>query len=285
MATLDVLGEEIHDLSETAATVEEYQRALVAIAAEGLDSNVSVKLTALGLKLDADHCRSELETLAAASAPATTFASTWRTPRTPTPRSASTASCVMRGRQRRPRPSGVPPAHARRRRGRCRDARERAHLQGHLRRAAGDRLSGARGDPRQLLREARGPARVRRLRGIATHDEFSSAERSERGSPHEAYEFQMLLGVREPLGDDLVDQGHRLRVYVPYGEAVVRVLGPPPAREPAHRRTGRRGQHGQPDLPPGPGCAEPLRRGACGRQQHVLPRNSGILAAPVAVAR
>ena len=31
------------------------------------------------------------------------------------------------------------------------------------------------------------------------------------------YEFQMLLGVREPLGDRLVRDGHRLRIYVPYG--------------------------------------------------------------------
>src|SRR5262245_41591980 len=60
MATLDVLGEDIVGLSETAATVEEYRRALEAIAANGLDSNVSVKLTALGLKLDPAHCRAEL---------------------------------------------------------------------------------------------------------------------------------------------------------------------------------------------------------------------------------
>ena len=32
-----------------------------------------------------------------------------------------------------------------------------------------------------------------------------------------AYEFQMLLGVREQLGNGLVRDGHRLRIYVPYG--------------------------------------------------------------------
>ncbi|HEY4231040.1 MAG TPA: proline dehydrogenase family protein, partial [Thermoanaerobaculia bacterium] len=37
--------------------------------------------------------------------------------------------------------------------------------------------------------------------------------------PREAYEFQMLLGVAGDLRRRLVAQGHRLRVYVPYGEA------------------------------------------------------------------
>jgi proline dehydrogenase len=39
----------------------------------------------------------------------------------------------------------------------------------------------------------------------------------ERGLDRGEYEFQMLLGVREPLGDRLVAEGHRLRIYVPYG--------------------------------------------------------------------
>jgi proline dehydrogenase len=57
--------------------------------------------------------------------------------------------------------------------------------------------------------------------GIATHDEWL-VERGlravrERGlEPHE-YEFQMLLGVRTELGNRLVRDGHRLRIYVPFG--------------------------------------------------------------------
>jgi proline dehydrogenase len=56
---------------------------------------------------------------------------------------------------------------------------------------------------------------------VATHDEWVIAEAlrlvDERGTPAERYEFQMLLGVREELGDELVREGHRLRVYVPFG--------------------------------------------------------------------
>ena len=39
----------------------------------------------------------------------------------------------------------------------------------------------------------------------------------ERGLTPDAYEFQMLLGVRPELGDRLVRAGHPLRIYVPFG--------------------------------------------------------------------
>ena len=51
--------------------------------------------------------------------------------------------------------------------------------------------------------------------GIATHDEFLISEGKR--IAEERYEFQMLLGVREPLGRDLVREGERLRIYVPFG--------------------------------------------------------------------
>jgi proline dehydrogenase len=58
--------------------------------------------------------------------------------------------------------------------------------------------------------------------GIATHDEWLIEEgkrlvRKHGRSPAE-YEFQMLLGVRPLHGDRLVAEGHRLRIYVPFGE-------------------------------------------------------------------
>ena len=57
--------------------------------------------------------------------------------------------------------------------------------------------------------------------GVATHDEWlvEQAKRgvTERGLGREDYEFQMLLGVRPTLGDTLVGEGHRLRIYTPFG--------------------------------------------------------------------
>jgi proline dehydrogenase len=57
--------------------------------------------------------------------------------------------------------------------------------------------------------------------GIATHDEhlIREALRIVRaaGLERDQYEFQMLLGVRPERADELVADGHRVRVYVPYG--------------------------------------------------------------------
>ena len=56
--------------------------------------------------------------------------------------------------------------------------------------------------------------------GIATHDEWLIGQALERveGMDTSDYEFQMLLGVRERRAGELVASGHRLRVYVPFGE-------------------------------------------------------------------
>ncbi|MFZ0548513.1 MAG: proline dehydrogenase family protein [Candidatus Promineifilaceae bacterium] len=59
--------------------------------------------------------------------------------------------------------------------------------------------------------------------GIATHDEkmIDAAIRyvKEHQIPKDAFEFQMLYGIRRELQEDLVRQGYRLRIYVPYGTA------------------------------------------------------------------
>ena len=58
--------------------------------------------------------------------------------------------------------------------------------------------------------------------GIATHDELLVWEAlrlvREHGLARDRYEFQMLLGVDEELRRILIEDGHRLRVYVPFGE-------------------------------------------------------------------
>lgn len=57
--------------------------------------------------------------------------------------------------------------------------------------------------------------------GIATHDEMlildALTEIEKRGLSKENYEFQMLLGVREKRRDNILSQGHPMRIYVPYG--------------------------------------------------------------------
>src|SRR5207245_2981864 len=73
MATIDVLGEEITNEDEAAAIVRAYQDVFADIEHCGLDSNVSVKLTALGLKLDYEVCRENLRVVGEDAASRRTF--------------------------------------------------------------------------------------------------------------------------------------------------------------------------------------------------------------------
>jgi proline dehydrogenase len=58
--------------------------------------------------------------------------------------------------------------------------------------------------------------------GIATHDEYLIKESyrmiEEKKIPKDKYEFQMLYGVTEHLRDKINADGHKIRIYVPYGE-------------------------------------------------------------------
>ena len=82
--------------------------------------------------------------------------------------------------------------------------------------------------------------------GIATHDEFLiwHALRliHQLEVPEDRYEFQMLLGVDEELRSILVEAGHKLRVYVPFGRGLVRVLDQASQGEPQDRRLRREGR-------------------------------------------
>ena len=57
--------------------------------------------------------------------------------------------------------------------------------------------------------------------GIATHDEVLVEEAykllNELKKDKSEYEFQLLLGVREWLRDKILKEGHRVRVYIPFG--------------------------------------------------------------------
>src|SRR5712691_2955023 len=63
LATVDVLGEEITTPDEARAIAGQYHDVLARIDEAGLDANVSVKLTGLGLELDQDLCRDNLESV------------------------------------------------------------------------------------------------------------------------------------------------------------------------------------------------------------------------------
>ena len=72
-ATVDVLGEEVTEAAEAESIANAYHQALEAINGDQLESNVSVKLTALGLKIDLDLCRALLREVVEDAASRDTF--------------------------------------------------------------------------------------------------------------------------------------------------------------------------------------------------------------------
>jgi proline dehydrogenase len=222
LATIDVLGEEITRESEARAIAEAYRDVFRAIVSERLDSAVSVKLTALGLDLSYELSRDNLESVLREAAAHGNFVRIDM-------EDSSTTSDTLRM---------------------YRELRERGFdnvgvvLQAYLRRTLDDvaalsdltpnvRLcKGIYVEPPSIAFTDYDAVRANYVRslealfetggyvGIATHDEWLIGEglrRVEGMSPSE-YEFQMLLGVREQRASELVAAGHRLRVYVPFGE-------------------------------------------------------------------
>jgi proline dehydrogenase len=223
-ATIDVLGEEITNAAEARAITDEYEDVVVQIERAGLDSTVSVKLTALGLKLDYALCRANLEEVVRDAADRGNFV-------TIDMEDSSTTDDTLRL-YRELRELGldnvgiVLQAALRRT---VDDVRAVADLRPNVRLCKGIYV-----EPEAIAFRDYEAVRANFVRalvalldagcyvGIATHDEWliGEGERlvAERKLGPEAYEFQMLLGVRLERGDALVRQGHRLRVYVPFGQ-------------------------------------------------------------------
>jgi proline dehydrogenase len=221
LATVDVLGEEIHDAAAAQGFVRGYEDVLEAIERERLDSNISVKLTALGLKLDHDLCR---ENLTAVVADAATRGDFVRIDMEDSSTTSETLRLYRELREAGHENLGVVlQAYMRRT---VADVRELADLQPNVRLCKGIYVE----PPEIAFRDfdAVRASFVKALEellsagayvGVATHDEWLIGQALERvsGLAPAEYEFQMLLGVRERRADELVAAGHRLRVYVPFG--------------------------------------------------------------------
>ena len=262
-ASLDLLGESVHNEAEARTNECDYLCMLDRIQQRKLDANVSVKLTAMGLDISEELCVEILHNLLTRARDYRTFirldmegsAYTERTLR------------IFEDRLYPTYPENVGIV-----------------LQSYLYRTEADvdraimlrcrvRLcKGAYQEPdtiaypdkkdvdanfvrcmRKLMLEGNYP-------GIATHDEAMIAEAKrfakERGISSDRFEFQMLYGVRRDLQERLVREGYRMRVYVPFGTQwypyLMRRLAERPAnvafitgnvvREMVAGRPGRRGR-------------------------------------------
>lgn len=222
MATLDVLGEEVHERGKAVASVDEYVRVLQTISAQQLDSNVSIKPTMLGLKIDEGFCRDNIERIVATAKEHGNFVRIDMEDRSTTDATLR----IYRDLHARYGNVGVVlQAYMRRT---LRDLDELPAQGANVRICKGIYV-----EPRQAAWKGYETVRANYVealekmivRGvyaaIATHDEYLACRAvaliDKHGVPRDRYEFQMLLGVDDELRRILIEGGHRLRVYVPYG--------------------------------------------------------------------
>lgn len=225
MTTLDILGEFITTRQEAEANTAAYCRLVEQVAEEGLpETNVSLKLTALGLTQDPSLCLDNVRRLMETVQGADNFLridmedspytdSTLDIYRTLRREYGEKVGVVLQSRLRRTRQDVVAltdePLNVRLCKGIYLEPRPIAYT---------DRELIQKNFTAVLDLLFQRGAYV----GIATHDELLVWDALELIARHgltpEQYEFQMLLGVDEQLRRIILDAGHRLRVYVPYGE-------------------------------------------------------------------
>lgn len=223
-ATLDHLGESITSEAATLQEVREYQHALQRIAETSLNSNVSVKLTQLGLDIDEKICLRNTRSIVEAAARHGNFV---RIDMEDSPKTDVTLNIFRTLRAEFENVGIVIQSYL---------YRSEKDIEDVL--AMGSRVRLCKGAYKESA-DVAFPAKsdvdanfvklMQRLlksgvyHGIATHDEAmiaaTKAYVAKENLARDSFEFQMLFGVRRDLQVKLVEDGYRVRVYVPYGEA------------------------------------------------------------------
>jgi proline dehydrogenase len=237
--TLDYLGESVATAEEASAAAADYVKIIDAIVASGVERNISLKLTQLGLDVDrataVDNMRRILEPADAngffvridmenslyTDATIDILDTLWR-------QGHQRVGTVIQSYLKRSADDihklNVMGARVRLVKGAYKEPREVAYQKK-------SEVDGAFVDLMQtLLDEGTYPA-------IATHDpvmiEATKAYAKSKGYTNDRFEFQMLYGIRRDLQLSLVKEGYRVRVYVPFGKQwypyFMRRLGERPA--------------------------------------------------------
>lgn len=224
MATMDLLGEESKSKEEALAAVDEYMQIIKTIDQNKLDCNVSIKPTQMGLLIDKEFCFENIRRIVAEAAKQNNFVRIDMEDNTTT---SNTIEMYLRLKEEFGDHVGtVIQAYMRRT---SDDINKLIEHKANLRFCKGIYV-----EPRELVYKdmpiinENYKFNLEKLlankcyTGIATHDEIlvwhALSIIEKKGLKRDEYEFQMLLGVDEQLRKIIVDAGHRLRVYVPYGK-------------------------------------------------------------------
>ncbi len=238
---LDLLGEGVTDLRRAAEATAAYCESAAIIPARGLDATISVKLSHLGLTIDRDTCLANLnQILEQARGVGVAVEIDMEQSSLVTDTIAVYRDCVTQ------------------------HSTLRLAIQACLRRTPWDLetlaplkprirlVKGAYSEPLELSLRARAEvtAQYRFLTGwlfehgadpaFGTHDsaciDHAKAAAVRAGMGPNDFEFQMLYGVRRELQQELAREGHRVRVYIPFGSAWYPYLMRRMAERPANLR-------------------------------------------------
>jgi len=220
--TVDVLGESVTLAEHAAAAADRYLALLAALKERGLDANVSVKLTQMGLEIGEAECRTNVMRVVEAARGVDGFVrfdmedhtktdatlAIWRSAHDVYPNTGVVIQSALR--------------------------RSSADVDAII--AAGGRVrlcKGAYAEPKSVAYQTKAAVDLNYARlmerlmlsdtypAIATHDPklvsraIEIAERE--GIGRDRFEFQMLYGVRRDLQRMLIDRGYTVRIYVPFG--------------------------------------------------------------------
>ncbi|HKY78569.1 MAG TPA: proline dehydrogenase family protein [Anaerolineales bacterium] len=236
-ATLDLLGEHTQDSAAANEARLQIQQLLTRVAQSGLRSNVSIKLTQIGLKLDEALCAQHLKAILDAAALLGLFVridmeeaahvpATLRLYRQLRAAGHENVGVVIQSALYRSEEDVLAllqeGARIRLVKGAYMEAHEVAYPRKKDVDAAYDRLADL------MLHASIQPGLERGgggtwppLAAVATHDtsriEFVKRHATEIGLPKEHFEFQMLFGIRREVQTQLVQEGYGVRVYVPFG--------------------------------------------------------------------
>lgn len=220
LVSLDLLGEEVHDEASAKNALDEYLECLDSIDANDLDANISVKLTQLGLSIDRDLAIESVSTLITRAKEVGTSVTIDMEDSRYTADTVDIYEVV----QRRHGNVGIALQSYLKR---TPDDLDRLiALKGHIR-----LCKGAYVEPPEValtVKAAVDDAYARQLKvlmaaeevrpAVATHD-LKLVDLARELAPQRLgyFEFQMLYGVRTALQERLVEEGHPLRIYLPFG--------------------------------------------------------------------
>jgi proline dehydrogenase len=220
--SLDHLGENVSDAQEARSAAQDFIMALKTIKQRGVDANISIKLTALGLDISQEMCEENVRAILELAQHYPIFV------RMDMEGSAYTERTVAMTLQMHRQYEHV---------GTVIQSclfRSKHDIEQLIAQGVRVRLvKGAYKEPKEIAFQNKSEVdhnyvqlmMMLILRGnypaIATHDEAiinaTCKYARDHGISKEAFEFQMLYGIRRDLQQKLVQQGYNVRVYVPYG--------------------------------------------------------------------